>query len=67
MRQVADGNDQAAVLPDIVDVAGAQAAHGQVVALGGGDGAGVDRLRRMCSGRYRRDRAGLPPQRGGQV
>ena len=40
--QVAHGDDQVAIVADVADVAGAQAAHRQAVAPGGGDGARLD-------------------------
>ena len=48
--QVADCDHEVAVVPDVADVAGPQPGHRQVVAGGGGDGAGIDRRRRMGAG-----------------
>ncbi len=65
--QVADGDDEVAVLPDVADVAGPQPGQRQSMAFRGGDRAGINRRCGMRSGRYRRDGAGPAPQRGGQV
>ena len=48
--QVADRDYEVALVPDVADVAGPQPGQRQAVALGGGDGAGVDRLGRVRSG-----------------
>jgi hypothetical protein len=42
MCQVANGDNEIAILLDVGDVAGPQAAHGQVVASGGRDRARLD-------------------------
>ena len=62
--QVADRDDEIAVVPDVADVAGPQPGQRQAVASGGGDRAGIDRDCRVRSGRCRRDGAGPAPQRG---
>jgi hypothetical protein len=50
VRQVADRDDEVALVPDVADVAGPQPGQRQPVATGGGDGTGVDRHRRVRSG-----------------
>jgi len=52
--QVAHGDNEITGLPDVVNMAGPQPGQRQVVPLGDGDRAGIDRCCRMCSGLYRR-------------
>jgi hypothetical protein len=67
VRQIAHGDDQVAVIPDLAEVPGPHPGQRQPVPLRGGDRAGVDPLSRMGPGRHRRDRAGPVPQRRRQV
>lgn len=62
VREIANGDNQVPVVPDIADMLRPRPGQRQVVPLRGGDRPRVDRRGRMGAGRHGRDFASSPPQ-----